>query len=475
MNQLRTTVFLPTLVVGFLLSGQRTFSADSVPTNRRTPLDDYVQKPDPAYAWKTVKSTTGNPASIHFLHLTSQTWLTEKEVDRPTWTHWVVVVVPTKVTSSKALLFIGGGGNDRPMPDNPDPIVLKVAEETGSIAVELRMIPNQPLVFHQDGQPRKEDDLIGYAWDQFLKTGNAEWLPRLPMVKSVVRCMDCIQEFSKQQGHPVEKFVIAGGSKRGWTTWMTGVADPRVEAIIPIVIDVVHADASIRHHAEVYGFWAKAIGNYYQHNIVQQPDHPRMKELYRIVDPYSYLDRLTMPKLVLNASGDQFFCPDSSQFYYADLQGEKLLRYVPNADHSLRNSDAVESLVAFYQLIINGKPRPQYAWQFEANGAIRVRAETPPASVVLWQATNTTARDFRLEKIGPAFQSKPLTAQSDGSYLAEIPTPSQGWTAGFVELAFETGGPHPLKVSSAVKIVPDQLPFAGIAPGKVPFEGNLSP
>ncbi len=67
-----------------------------------------------------------------------------------------------------------------------------------------------------------------------------------------------------------------------------------------------------------------------------------------------------MPKYIVNGSGDQFFCPDSSQFYFDDLQGEKHLRYVPNTDHGVDSSiDAVTSMVAFYQMIIAGRPRPR--------------------------------------------------------------------------------------------------------------------
>jgi PhoPQ-activated pathogenicity-related protein len=108
------------------------------------------------------------------------------------------------------------------------------------------MAPNQPLVLHHDGVPRKEDDFIAYTWDQFLKTGDETWPARLPMVKSAVRAMDCVQELlaSDQGGRvPIEKFVVAGGSKRGWTTWCTAAVDQRVAAIIPVVVDVVNVPA----------------------------------------------------------------------------------------------------------------------------------------------------------------------------------------------------------------------------------------
>jgi len=39
----------------------------------------------------------------------------------------------------------------------------------------------------------------------------------------------------------------------------------------------------------------------------------------------------------MNSTGDQFFLPDNSQFYFQDLPGEKYLRYVPNTDHSMNS------------------------------------------------------------------------------------------------------------------------------------------
>ena len=38
--------------------------------------------------------------------------------------------------------------------------------------------------------------------------------------------------------------------------------------------------------------------------------------LFKIVDPFSYKDRYQFPKYIINAAGDEFFIPTSSQFYY---------------------------------------------------------------------------------------------------------------------------------------------------------------
>ncbi len=463
------------LLTALLLSAASHFvlAAPPEPVNS-TPLDDYLKKPDAVYKWEVVSTAGNNRSQTFVIRLVSQTWLTEREVDRPVWEHWLTVVKPQNVTTNMAFLVVSGGSNDRPAPSGSNDVVSRIAEATGSIVAELKTVPNQPLVFHGDGQPRKEDDLIGYGWNQFLETGDPNWLPRLPMVKSVVRAMDCLQAWSDKEGAKIEKFVVSGASKRGWTTWMVGATDPRVAAIVPIVIDVVNVQPNMLHHAAVYGFWAEAVGNYYQHNILQRPRHPRMQELHRIEDPYYYRDRLTMPKYVVNASGDQFFCPDSSKFYFDDLPDEKHLRYVPNTDHGVDGSiDAVTSIVAFYQMIIADRPRPEVTWSFEDDGAIRVNADATPRKVVLWQATNPNARDFRVSTIGKAYTATELNAGADGSWIGRAATPEKGWVASFVEATFDSGGPFPFKVSTAVRVLPDTCPYEGIDPATVKYEPEI--
>ncbi|MBU6175769.1 MAG: PhoPQ-activated pathogenicity, partial [Planctomycetes bacterium] len=117
---------------------------------------------------------------------------------------------------------------------------------------------------------------------------------------------------------------------------------------------------------------------------------------------------------------------------------------------------------------------PEYSWTFENDGSIKVQTKSKPSKVLLWQANNPKARDFRLMTLGPAFQSTELQPAADGSYVASKPSDKAGWTAYFVELTFDVGGPFPLVVTSAIRITPDSLPYKGIDLTTVRYEAELN-
>jgi PhoPQ-activated pathogenicity-related protein len=428
---------------------------------RRTALDDYIQKPDDSYTWKIASTKNADGIKTIIVDMVSQNWRTKKDVDRTEWRHWLTVSIPQQATSEIGMLFIGGGYNGEGA--RPNKRSEAVAKATGSVVAELGMVPNQTLMFHDDGKQRTEDDLIGYTSDQFLKTGDSTWPVRNAMVKSAVRALDTMTAvMASEEGgrRKVDQFVVAGGSKRGWTTWLTGAVDDRVVAIIPMVIDVLNVENSMKHHFASYGFWAPNVGNYVDHQIMQRADHPRMKELHRLEDPYFYRHRLTMPKLIINAAGDQFFLPDSSKFYWDDLRGEKYLRYVPNGDHGLDGTDASDSIVAFYSLILAGKKPPTYLWTQELDGTLQVMTRDKPKEVRLWQATNPEARDFRVETFGRKYTSSIVNPDEHGLYRSNVTKPEKGWTAYFLELTFDVGAPTPLKLTTNVVVIPDIDPFA---------------
>lgn len=84
-----------------------------------TALDRYVRTPDASYRHQRVKTHEGPGFKAHVLEMTSQTWLTTNEVDRPEWKHWLTIIQPAEVKSQKALLFIEGGGTDPTLPSLP--------------------------------------------------------------------------------------------------------------------------------------------------------------------------------------------------------------------------------------------------------------------------------------------------------------------------------------------------------------------
>ena len=427
----------------------------------KTPLDEYVAKADPAYEWKVVKTIPGDGVTTFVVDLKSQAWRAKPDVDRAVWEHWLVVVKPDVVKHPTAFLSIAGGRNGGPPPDSANALSVHIAKTTNTVVAELKMVPNQPLVLSGDGKERIEDDLLAAGWVKFMDTGDPLWIARLAMVKSAVRAMDTVTALmaGKEGGKTeVKGFVVAGASKRGWTTWLTGAVDKRVAAVIPLVIDVVNLKESMNNHFRSFGFWAPAVGDYTRHKIFERSETKEYAALMKIEDPYSYRDRLTMPKYVVNASGDQYFTPDSSKFYFADLVGPKYLRYVPNTDHSLKDSDAMDGILAFYAAILNKKEMPRFSWDMSKDGSIRVKTQDKPTDVTLWQATNPKARDFRLETLGKAYKKSKLEPVEDGVYVAKVPKPEAGWTAFFVELTFDSGGKVPFKFTTQVSIVPDVLP-----------------
>lgn len=431
-----------------------------------SPLEAYVNAKDDAFEYKLVDEVKEPGYTFYVIRMVSQQWLTTEEVEDPIWWHWLTITVPDGAKSNKGLLFINGGSHTTAQPKKPKDTFLKVAMGTQSVVVALHNIPNQPTVFKNDDYgPRVEDELIAFGWRKFLeggaKTEDAEWLARFPMTKAAVRAMDVVSEFTADStAVKVDEFVVAGGSKRGWTTWTTAIVDERVIGIVPIVIDMLNIIPSFNHHWRAYGHWADAVGDYKSEGVMEWQNSQEYERLAELTEPYSFLDKLTMPKLLLSATGDQFFLPDSWQFYWKDLLGEKHLRYVPNSEHSMRDTDAYESLFAFYQMILADQPRPDFDWEV-SNGIINIQTDKnyPPTEITLWQANNPKARNFQVAEIGRAYEATTIPISADGKYQIKVEPPAEGWTAFYAELTFKGVGDIPLKFSTGVVVTPDTYPF----------------
>jgi PhoPQ-activated pathogenicity-related protein len=420
----------------------------------------------------TIPNTVGYTATVYDLR--SQEWRTTADVNRTQWQHWVTVIVPTgnlSQLSPTALLLINGGNNNDARPTSANSNLVTIATTLNVVVIELRIVPNQSLTFTADPshQARTEDQIIAFTFDQYLQQMGVgpdwtTWPALLPMVKSAKRTMDMVQAVDTgitsgaalPGGREISDFVVTGYSKRGWTTWLTAAVDNRIKAIVPGVIDVLNMDEQMIHHHDFFqgngaftvdGF-SIAVQDYVGYGIPENVQKAKNQELGRVVDPYRYLNNghFNIPKLIINASQDEYFVPDSSSFYFSDLPGtQNYLRYIPNNGHGLDSTETTNSTASFMNAVIKNLALPQYSWTVDPNGQIRVVAQNLAGvapTVKLWQATNGAARDFR-KTFNPSISYAPsnpgsafLTSLGSGVFVTNVPTPGTGATAFFVEMTW---------------------------------------
>jgi PhoPQ-activated pathogenicity-related protein len=419
-----------------------TLPAGVVPRAVAGALEDFVKKPDASYQWKA-RATTNLPSghAVTHLEMTSQTWR-----EHP-WTHHLQVVRPAKVRNPDiAFLFVTGDGSGR----SSLPMLATLADRAGAVAVVITRVPNQPLY---DG--RKEDALIAFTFDQYLKTGDATWPLLFPMVKSAVRGMDTVQAHAKQQhGQNIEKFVVGGASKRGWTTWLTAAADARVTAIAPMVIDMLNMKAQTEWAEKVYGKQSEQIGDYTELQLHKRMDEPRMVELRGWVDPYSYRQRYNLPKLLLLGTNDPFWTVDALRHYWDELPGPKLVFQTPNAGHDLGDRrDAIATLAAFFEMIADCQPLPKMEWTFK-NGTDQAEVDVSlnqPAKGIRLFTSDSADRDFR----DGTWTSRPLQEKRSQRAVGQVRVPGKGYRAFLAEVTLTSPSGHDYKLSTEARVAPD--------------------
>ncbi len=413
-------------------------------------LADYVAKPDASYRWTKLREGTVGRTSYVELILTSQTW---RDI---VWKHQLFVIKPSSVPpdTKHALLFITGGSWNDALQDPARELKLPreaglfatLAEELKTPVAILLHVPQQPIF---DG--KREDQIIALTFENYLKTRDPEWPLLLPMVKSAVRGMDAVQEYCKQEWSlELETFTVTGASKRGWTTWLTGAADPRAVAIAPMVIDMLNMRAQQKHQLASWGDYSQQINDYTQRGLQKHFDTAAGKTLQAIVDPYSYRDVLTQPKLIILGTNDPYWPLDALNLYWNDLRGEKFILYVPNNGHGVNDYPRlVGSLAALHQHAATGKALPELSWKFTNGGdrlSLRMTSDLKPKYVQAWTAAAET-RDFRKSQ-WRSFQTR---ADGDG-YVYDLTIPAAGYAALFGEAVFEDGG-LPYYLSTNVNIV----------------------
>ncbi|KAK2192164.1 hypothetical protein NP493_37g05007 [Ridgeia piscesae] len=378
-------------------------------------LEDYVNRPDPTYTYTEVYRSRGFNHNAYFLNMTSQKWMDETFSNRPIWWHDMVISVPTKIIDpSVAFIYIGSGSNE---PESISPsgredtaaALRKMSQQMRTVVCHLKQIPNQPIVF-----------------------------------KAVVRAMDTVTDFTGRltPALNITRFVIAGLSKH------------------------------LQRHQQSLGGWSFAMYNYYVENITRYLDHPRFELIMDLIDPYSSIRKYTVPTMIVDGTGDQFFLPDASHIFFNELPGPKYFQMMPDHDHSLEPmKDVMNAMIGFTIRVITGYGFPKVSWKLietATGGKIELNStgETPQ-HVRTWFAHTDShlRRDFRANFGLKATESyvdwskDSVSDQGGGIYVAEFETPTSGWLGFLVEAVYKGPLGNRLTLTSEVYIIPNTFPF----------------
>ncbi len=238
----------------------------------------------------------------------------------------------------------------------------------------------------------------------------------------------------------VQGFVISGGSKRGWTSWLAAAADRRLIGTAPMVIDVLNFRPHMDQQLATWGVYSEQIADYSSKGLIKPgPETPREQKLREMMDPYSYLPVVEIPKLLIHGTNDPYWCVDATRFYWDDMVGPKYVIKLPNDGHGLENNRelALSTLAVFFRQTVVQAALPKIHWRQESAGTARqliLSTAAKPVASQLWTARSET-KDFRQSR----WESRPMK-NGGQDYVGEWERPGSGHMAYFVELRFELDG-----------------------------------
>lgn len=353
------------------------------------------------------------------------------------WTNHSVIAHPNGTTFDTAMIFITG--SYRPDPRTEEAIRM-VAVDHHVVTAALYDVPNQPLF-----GGLREDYLIAYTFDRYLETGDASWVLFLPMVRSVIRTMNWIsQEFG------VHQFVLAGASKRGWTTYLTAAVDERVKGIVPMAYDFLNFPAQLEFQLSAYGAYSDEISEYTELGLQDQLGSPEGSLLRELVDPFEYRAFLEMPKLIPVGANDPYWHAESWKFYLDQLPEYAKMVYVPNAGHSMEIYRPFLAIKAMVEHVNTGTVLPVFQWDFDGQVLtverwVDTEVDYPFQQARAWINPSPT-RDFRKR----LWIGQDVSMDLDGKiHFTLLPSPFP-YTAVYMELTYLSESGDELMMSTPV-------------------------
>ena len=383
------------------------------------------------FSWRLV----ARGHDITTLEVVSQHW------KGSVWKHRVVIYQPQKLQyPDAAAMFL----TTQRLPFD-DLTGRLAANKIGAPFVIVYDVPNQPL------WGRTENGLFGYSIGQSIATGQADWSLAFPMARSAVRAMDAVDAYNassrQSETRKVKQWLQIGFSKRGLAAWLAST-DPRVKGLVAIAYNNLNTPQQEKAQLADWGELSPRLAPYFQNGVRAAMQTPRGQELINAWDPYFFRAQLNKPKLVIDATGDDYWSLRAFDQYASALPGATNLLMVAGTGHFMVGalSQIIDASAAWCHWTLSEKPLPQpkltrqnNRWNFRALGA--------RAATFNWAWSQN--HDFRQAQ----WQNAPMRRASDGSWQAATPkAPAGKGNIAVFAVANWTDGAGTLPLSSRVII-----------------------
>ena len=420
----------------------------SISANAQNEIKDFISKQETASKWSVDEQKDTPQTTTYILNVTSQTF------EGRQWEHSVIVIIPKTIKMKNTAILMNFQG-DMPKNDDLGSYIDMLSSMAGCVFIGLWNVPNGK-------QGLSPDANIAESLKQSIATEDFTKPMHLPMTKSIIKTMDAVDEFMKStEKDMITKYIITGGSKNGWTCWLAAASeDKRIAGIAPIVFDFLDMNRQLQHQKEIYGDYSEKISDYTSRGIQDFVKTENGQKILSIIDPISYVDKITVPKLIINATNDSFWTFDSANIYWDKLKGDNYLIYMPNMDHGIgRNGTAIKplDLLPIANTLINFTAKcsgngnmVNLKWEWKEEGEKMICEVTSlDDSINIFNIRTFVAKsenkDFRKAEFIPI----PGTQNEDGSFSIAIEKSKDSYQAGVTQITVKDN-----EISYSVYTVP---------------------
>lgn len=384
-------------------------------------LSDYVAKDDGAYSVKLskIQLNSSQNVSVATIDLTSQIWQDNK------FNHNVELYYPNgALVTNTALMVVTRGETNSDW------------KQSMAYLAQMMLCPVVVVYVHPI-------DISGVYDNIFETIITDKEKAKCPIIyadaKTIVKAMDAIGEITHETyNNTIDDFVIAGCEGAALPVWYAAsLGDNRVRAIIPMGLCMVNMTKQIPNAKNNLESINSKLNVFIKYG-----------EQLTDFDPYTYIDKVTCPKLIMLGSNGDMLGADSPKFYFKDLKGtQNYLFYDLNEDDDIwftQNStkyakvnsyaNIITTMRAFFYKVTKDQDFESCSFDWTNSGdtyTLNINCPVNKVVYAYYYEADSPTSDFTSTR-----WNKKTLEKKGGVYSLTTEKPAHGNRCAFVELVF---------------------------------------